>query len=303
MVEREPQHETIGRGELFFLDYPATEGSISGYGLAIESGRNDQLVGLLIVDRPRPADPAWLQSIADTFGECQLVPMTAAGERGLLCSMQIDDNSQEFVRRMPGVKADEIQTALAALLENPPAPSLRLWWEAATGAWRSEFQNVNELPEEVEELFRRTGYGCLALESNVGIIHVCHAPDDDIAHFENQPVLYQWQLIQMPTAPLIRLDITVVDDPLNPYKFESFLNIAAEDQASVLDILASQDKLYLAFYGDGLDYRFTKIVEHDDQQWQQLDELVARANTYWESLPPRQRNFDQAKEEFMRQFI
>ncbi len=39
MVEREPQHETVGRGELFFLDYPATEGSISGYGLAIEAGR------------------------------------------------------------------------------------------------------------------------------------------------------------------------------------------------------------------------------------------------------------------------
>ena len=97
MVEREPQHETVSRGELFFLEYPATEGSISGYGLAIESGRNDQLVGLLIVDRPGPADPAWLKSITDTFGECQLVPMTASSERGLRCSMKIDRNSQGFV--------------------------------------------------------------------------------------------------------------------------------------------------------------------------------------------------------------
>jgi hypothetical protein len=44
MVEREPQHETIGRGELFFLDYPATEGSITGYGLTVEIGRTDRLV-------------------------------------------------------------------------------------------------------------------------------------------------------------------------------------------------------------------------------------------------------------------
>jgi hypothetical protein len=80
MVEREPQHETIGRGELFFLDYPATEGSFSGYGLTVESGRKDQLVGILLLDRPKPADPAWLQSIADAFGGFQLVPMTATGE-------------------------------------------------------------------------------------------------------------------------------------------------------------------------------------------------------------------------------
>jgi hypothetical protein len=303
MVEREPLHETIGRGELFFLDYPATEGSISGYGLAIEPGRNDQLVGLLIVDRPRPADPAWLQSIADTFGECQLVPMTAAGERGLLCNMQIDSSSQEFVRRMPGTKANEIQSALAPLLESPPAPSLRLWWEAEAGAWRSEFQNVNELPEEVKELFRRTGYGCLALESNVGIIHVCHAPDEDIEHFGNKPVLYQWQLIKMPTAPLIRLDISVVDDPLNPYKFESFLNIAADDQATVLAQLANQDRLYLAFYGEDLSYRYTKVVEHDEQQWQQLDDLAHQAIDFWSQIPPSVQDFDLAKAQFMGSFV
>jgi hypothetical protein len=303
MAEREPQHETIGRGELFYLDFPAVEGSISGYGLTIEAGHNDQLVGLLIVDKPRPADPDWLQSIADAFGECQLVPMTSAGERGLLCNMQIDGNSQEFIRRMPGTKADEIQAALAPLLESPPAPSLRLWWEAEASAWRSEFQGINELPGEVKELFGLTGYGCLALESNVGIIHVCHAPDEDIQRFVDKPVLYQWQLIKMPTAPLIRLDITVVDDPLNPYKFESFLNIAADDQAAVLAQLANQDRLYLAFYGDGLSYRFTKVVGHDEQQWQQLDDLAHQAVDFWSQIPPSMQDFDLAKAEFMGSFI
>lgn len=94
-----------------------------------------------------------------------------------------------------------------------------------------------------------------------------------------------------------------MDNPFNPFRFESFLNVAQEDQARVLAQLASQDRLYLAFYGDDLNHRFTKIVDHDGQQWQYLDELVAEATDYWESIPPERRDFDQAKAEFMRRFV
>jgi hypothetical protein len=70
----------------------------------------------------------------------------------------------------------------------------------------------------------------------------------------------------MPAAPLIRLELAILDNPFNPYKFESFLNVAQEDQARVLVQLVNQDRLYLAFYGDDLSHRFTKIVNHDKQQ-------------------------------------
>ncbi len=43
-----PQKETIGRGELLYLWHPETEGIFSGYGLIVESGQQDRLVGLLI---------------------------------------------------------------------------------------------------------------------------------------------------------------------------------------------------------------------------------------------------------------
>ena len=132
--------------------------------------------------------------------------------------------------------------------------------------------------------------------------------DSDIEGFADKPVLYQWQLIKMrsdeghPLAPLIRLEVTILANPFNPYKFESFLNVAQDDQARVLDQLAGQDRLYLAFYGDGFNHRFTKIVNHDEQQWQYLDELVAEATDYWEGIPPEQRDFDQAKAAFMKRF-
>ena len=82
MHEREPQKETIGKGELFFPWHPGTEATFSGYGLATQAGSNEILVGLLMVDRSYPADLQWLAEVEATFGECQLVAMTPAGGRG-----------------------------------------------------------------------------------------------------------------------------------------------------------------------------------------------------------------------------
>ena len=105
----------------------------------------------------------------------------------------------------------------------------------------------------------------------------------------------------MPTAPLIRLTLNILDRPQDPYRFESFLNVAEEDQLQVLARLARQEELVLAFYGDWLDYRFSGTIAHGEQQWQQLDEFIARAESYWKQLPPEQRDYDRAKEAFIMQ--
>ena len=62
----------------------------------------------------------------------------------------------------------------------------------------------------------------------------------------------------------------------------------------------NQERLYLAFYGDGLRYHYTKVVPHDRQQWQYLDELMDQAMEHWEGIPPEQRDYDRAKEEYVR---
>jgi hypothetical protein len=56
-VEQPQPNEIIRRGQLYFLAHPGTE-IVSGYGLTTTAGRMDHLVGLLMVDRPRPVDPA-----------------------------------------------------------------------------------------------------------------------------------------------------------------------------------------------------------------------------------------------------
>ena len=129
MGEQEPRKESVGRGVLHYLGHPGTEDTFSGYGLTVSPDRPDRLVGLLMIDRPQPADPGWLRSVLDTYGECQLHPMTTGGERGLACRMQIEADSIPHLRRSLGNRTGDLQAALKPMLEQPPAPTLSLRWD------------------------------------------------------------------------------------------------------------------------------------------------------------------------------
>ena len=176
---------------------------------------------------------------------------------------------------MPIPLSAQLQQALQPLLEEPPAPSLQLSWDPDSRLWRSEFGPLNDLTPELREVFERYGYGCLAVKSNIGVLHLCHAADRDIEGFRGKPARARWQLVEMPTAPLVRLELIIFDNPIHPFRFESFLNVGDEEQLNVLAALAGQEELHLVFFGDDLEYRFTKTLPHDEQQWQQLDEITA----------------------------
>ena len=168
--------------------------------------------------------------------------MTATGERGLVCQMFIEPESLPHLRRFsPGFGAP-LQTALRPLLDEPPAPTLGLRWDDEWRVWMSQMVFTTTLPPEIREVFENTGYGCVAAETNQGVVHICHAADADIAGFIDKPAYARWELVEMPTAPLVRLEFFVYDDPANPYRFESFLNIAAPDPVSYthLDVYKRQ---------------------------------------------------------------
>lgn len=299
MGEREPQSERLSRGDLLCLYHPDTLDIFSGYGLVMQEDWPGHLVGLLMVDRPYPADPTWLARIRDAYGECSLASMTATGERGLVCQMFIEPDSLNHLRYFSPLFGQPIRNALQPLLDEPPLPTLAVHWDDERRVWMSQMVFTTTLPPELREVFEDTGYGCLAAETSRGVMHICHASDGDIAGFVDKPAYARWQLIEMPTAPLVRLELLVCDDPANPYRFESFLNVAVPDQLATLAELAGQEELYMAFYGDDLTYRHTTVVPHGEQQWQRLDDIITRAELYWQGLPDERRNFDQAKAAYM----
>jgi hypothetical protein len=90
-----------------------------------------------MVDRPRPANPAWLAEVRATFGAYQLTAMTQGGERGLVCQMHIVPESLGYLKRFDHPLAAGLHTALLPLLRHLPAVTLVLHWDETSGCWVS----------------------------------------------------------------------------------------------------------------------------------------------------------------------
>ncbi|HEX9597289.1 MAG TPA: hypothetical protein VF982_10455 [Anaerolineales bacterium] len=303
-MERPRNPEEIHPGQLYFLAHPGSE-LFSGYGLTTQEGRQDRLIGLLMVDRPRPVDPAWLAEIDVRYGDYQLIPMTATGERGLVTQMRIAPESLAFLGRFSGgplgAVEHEFARVLQPLLDNPPAPILKLRWSAEQHLWTSAFWQG--LPPEMQAVFEQFGDGCFAAErADHTVAFITHAKDADIDRFHRAPVRWQWELIPMPTAPLIRFRAAILDKPSEPYVLEHFLNLADPEQARCLARLVNQKELTLDFYGQDYEYAYSKQLAHPAERRQDLQEIVRWAIEYYGSIPAHARDFDRAKALFQRYF-
>jgi hypothetical protein len=299
-MERPRNPEQISPGQLFVLSHPGSD-LFSGYGLTTHEGRKDRLIGLLMVDRPQPVDPAWLGEIEQRYGEAHLVAMTATGERGILTQMRIARESVRLLHGFAQPLARELTRALTPLLEKPPAPVLKLRWDEEQKLWRSDFWIG--LPPVLQEVFEKMGYGCLAVERDDGqVAFVTNVAPADTGWFRDAPVLSAWQYVAMPTAPLIRYRAAIMDDLANPYKLEHFLNVADPEQARCLSRLVQQEGLTFDFYGEEYEYAFSMDVAHGERMRRRLDAYVRQAIAYYGEIPADERDFDRAKAEFQREF-
>jgi hypothetical protein len=135
MREREPQ--------LVFLWHPGTRDIFSGNGLRMAPAH---LIGVLMVDRPRPVAADWLEDIRQTFGGYELVAMTHSGERGLVCQMRIVEDSRVHLRVMRSAQSEAIRQALLPLLAEPPAVTLAMAWDEARAGWVSTILRPPRFP-------------------------------------------------------------------------------------------------------------------------------------------------------------
>ena len=287
-------------GDLYFLQHPTAEDTFSGFGVTMKPGRNDHLVGLLMVDRPTPVDPAWLAEIEETFGEHSLVPMLATGERGIACQMHVEAGSLAMLTQRDDPLADGLRQALTPLREQTPKPELKVRWEEERQLWTS--RPWIGLPLELQDVFDRNGPGCFAVEREDMVAFVTHASDRDIESFRGAPVLYHWELMEFPSAPIIRFRATIFDDELAPYGLEHFLNIEDPEQARCLARLARQEEIAFDFFGDGYEYAYSKHLAHSEEMRAELAAISERAAAHWESISEDAQDFDLAKAQFQQLF-
>jgi hypothetical protein len=146
--------------------------------------------------------------------------------------MRIAPESLAFLERLSHPIAQEFARVLQPLFDNPPVPILELRWSREQCFWTSIFWQG--LPPEMQAVFAKLGDGCFAAErTDNTVAFIAHASDADIERFHDAPVRWRWELIPMPTAPLIRFRAAIMDNPANPYVFEHFLTLQDPDQARV----------------------------------------------------------------------
>lgn len=145
---------TAQRGDLLFLLHEG-EVQFSGYGLVVSDECPQHLVGLLMVDRPKPVSKAWLSELEGRFGLVELHSMTRTGERGVLCQMWVEQASLLHVRPVPGGFTPILQQVLSRLLLHPPAPQLDVSWDATQRLWVSTFHQASQIDTPTENKNQR----------------------------------------------------------------------------------------------------------------------------------------------------
>ncbi len=137
---------------VYGLWHPDVPDIFSGYGLAMQPGRRDWLVGLLVVDRPQPADPAWLGDVEETFGGYELLQVTEDGTRAVACQMYIEQSSRRYVHIVQAPLMADIEIVLRRFLEYPPKPRFRMSWDPNTHLWVSTFNDERRQVPDLETL-------------------------------------------------------------------------------------------------------------------------------------------------------
>jgi hypothetical protein len=135
------------------------------------------------------------------------------------------------------------------------------------------------------------------LEREDTVAFVTYAPDADIESFRGTPVLFCWELIELPAAPVIRFRAAILDDPAAPFFLEHFLNVEDPEQARSLSRLFDQERIIFDFCGDEFEYAYSKHLPHPEDMRQDLGMRAAQAMHFVAAIAGDARDFDHAKAE------
>jgi hypothetical protein len=157
----------------------------------------------------------------------------------------------------------------------------------------------NALPPELAEFLKDQPYACLTHPTDEGTVLVMKAPRHEIENIRGPlPVQVRHELHQHPTAPVIRMEVIIYDDPARPLAFESFINVEDPQQRSDYASLAEQPELHMLFYDESLTHRLTKSVSHTARV--RVPEVLQKADELFHAIPEDEFNFDIAKAAVMR---
>src|SRR4051812_38097594 len=86
-------------------------------------------------------------------------------------------------------------------------------------------------PPELAEFLQATPFACFQHPTDHGTALLVKAPRADIHSVEGTvPISFRHELYERPTAPVIRMLITIYDQPNHPLALETFVNVEDAEQ-------------------------------------------------------------------------
>jgi hypothetical protein len=155
-------------------------------------------------------------------------------------------------------------------------------------------QPLNALPLELAAFLQDEPYACLTQATDRGTVLVLKAPGHEIESVRGQvPIQLRHELYQQPTAPVIRMVMTLYDQPARPLAFESFINVEDSQQRADYAALAQQPTLLLLFYDEHLTHRLSKTMTHHILE--SVPAVLRRADALFHTVPEEEFSFEIAK--------
>src|SRR5262249_33232199 len=122
-------------------------------------------------------------------------------------------------------------------------------------------QPPNALSPQRAAVLQDQPSACLTQAADRGTVLVLKAPGHDIESIRGPiPVHLRHELYHHPAAPVIRLLVTLYDQPIRPLAFETFIDVEDPQQRDDFAALALQSELAMLFYDQQLQHRLTKVV-------------------------------------------
>jgi len=150
------------------------------------------------------------------------------------------------------------------------------------------------LPPLLAEFLRTQELVGLTHATEAGTALVIKAPASEIERLRGPLWIQHLQeLYRCQAAPVIRLVTRLYDQPTDPLKFESFINVQDPDQRTEYELLTHQEILPLHFYDEELQHRLTK--EFRGLEPASMAQVLQEADRLLAAIPPERFDFDYAK--------
>lgn len=160
---------------------------------------------------------------------------------------------------------------------------------------------IDYLPDEMVDVFRRTGYGAIPNWTSHGCALFVHMDSKTIKNCRHAVHNVNLELYEVDGCPLIRIFVKIYDRLDSPLALEGFLNITREDEHDLPAILAltEQEWFVLHWYDENLKYVRSTGVPWGPEQRSAAKEIVEKARAIM--VRTGGGNFDRAKEKFIKE--